>query len=250
MVLIRSLLFDLLFYLAMGVMGIVLAPVAAGSRRTAVKVIHLYIRMMFMLLRNLCGLRCEIRGPVPRGDVIIAAKHQSFLDILIIALALDAPRFVMKTELRAAPIFAWYARCLGCIAVDRSAGREAMRHMLRTVQAEQSGIGQLVIYPQGTRVAPGAAHRYRSGASVLHAETGLPCIPAATNAGVFWARNSWYRRPGCAVVEFLPALPPDLSQAEAQSAIEERVEAASAQLLEEAQKTDQASAAHATGFDH
>ena len=238
MVLIRSLVFDSLFYITMAVMGIALAPVAMTSRRATTAIIRFYVRLMLATLRVVCNLRTETRGPTPEGDVVIAAKHQSFLDILIIVRALESPRFVMKTELRSAPILGWYAKCLGCIPIDRSAGAAAMEELLDRVQADQHSLGQLVIYPQGTRVAPGSRRPYKSGVAAVCMQTGLPCVPAATNAGVFWGRNSWLRRPGIAVVEFLPPIPDGLAQPEILAEIETRVEAASGRLLAEAQRAD------------
>lgn len=234
MVLVRSLAFDALFYSTMAVFGIALAPAAAISRSLAIRIVRTYVRCLLRILGWICGLRVEVRGEIPRGDVLIASKHQSFLDVLVLVAALEDPRFVMKKELRFAPIFGWYAKRLGCIVIDRSAGRTALEGMVAAVQGMQGNLGQLVIYPQGTRVAPGAQRPYRAGVAAILAATGLPCYPAATNAGVFWGRNSVYHRPGLAVVEFLPPLPPGLSQAESLARIERDVEAASRRLEDEA----------------
>lgn len=234
MTLLRSIAFDLLFYSSMTVFGVLLAPVVIASPRTTVYIIRTYCRVMLGALRIICGLRTEVRGTIPTGTVVVAGKHQSFLDILILVVALDQPSFVMKRELLAAPIFGWYAKRLGCIAIDRSAGREAMRAILEQVDQHQSTLGQLVIYPQGTRVAPGAHRPYKPGAAAVYASTGLPCVPAATNAGMFWGRNSWLRKPGRAVVEFLPPLPSGLAQDSALAHIETVVEEASSRLLTEA----------------
>lgn len=232
--LVRSIAFDALFYCTMGIFGILLAPAAATSRSLATRIIRIYIRCLLRSLNWICGLRIEVRGPVPKGDVIIASKHQSFLDILVLVSVLDRPRFIMKKELRLAPIFGWYARRIGCIAIDRSAGRRALEGMVAAVRDLQGDLGQLVIYPQGTRVAPGVQHPYRSGAAALLAATGLQCVPAATNAGVFWGRNSILRSPGLAVVEFLPTLAAGMDQSETAQRIEEVVEAASRKLEQEA----------------
>ena len=93
---------------------------------------------------------------------------------------------------------------------------------------------QLVIYPQGTRVAPGARRPFKIGAGVLYDRLGSTCVPAATNAGVFWGRRSLYRRPGLAVVEFLPPIPPGLEVPLFMARIESEVEAASDRLMREA----------------
>ena len=92
---------------------------------------------------------------------------------------------------------------------------------------------QLVIYPQGTRVAPGARPPFKVGAGVLYDRLGTACVPAATNAGVFWGRRSWYRRPGTAVVEFLEPIPPGMPVPAFMAEIEGRIEAASDRLMRE-----------------
>ncbi len=156
-------------------------------------------------LRVICGLRVEVRGEVPAGEVLVAAKHQSFLDILILFEALPRPKFIMKKELKWAPILGLYALRIGSTPVargDRVEGDEGDGRACRPAPSEPR---QLVIYPQGTRVAPGARLPFKVGAGVLYDRLGEPCVPAATNAGVFWGRRSPYRRPGLAVVEFLRA---------------------------------------------
>lgn len=234
MVFIRSLAFDAIFYSTMAVFGIVLAPAALLSRSLALRIVRIYLRCILSILGRVCGLRTEVRGAVPRGEVLVASKHQSFLDVLILQAVLDRPRFVMKKELRHAPVFGWYARRLGCIVIDRGAGRRALEGLVASARKLRGRLGQLVVYPQGTRVAPGARRPYRAGVAAVLAATDLACVPAATNAGVFWGRNSLLRKPGLAVVEFLPPLPPGLGQEAALRSIERDIEAATRRLEKEA----------------
>ncbi|MGM0586012.1 MAG: lysophospholipid acyltransferase family protein [Pseudomonadota bacterium] len=230
----RGLVLVLWTYGLMAVIGLALAPVAAiASRRRVVAMIRLYARLVLGGARLICGLRWELRGEVPRGDVILAAKHQSFLDILILVAALDQPRFVMKKELVRAPVLGFYARRIGCIAVDRRAGGRAVREMVEKSSAGGHA-GQLVIYPQGTRVPPGAPAPYKAGVAALQEALALPCVPAATNAGFFWPRKGVWRRPGLAVVEFLEPIEPGLPRRRLMERIEREVEPASDRLLAEA----------------
>ena len=238
MTFIRSLVYNVLFYATMGALGIILSPITILSRSATIHIVRNWCAAMLVLLRWTCGLRTEIRGEPPPGNCIVASKHQSFLDILMLVATLDAPRFVMKQELRFAPVFGWYAKRLGCIPVDRGAGRVAMDGMLQAIDQYRDELGQLVIYPQGTRVAPGARRQYRMGAAVATAQTGLPCIPAATNAGLFWGRNRFLRHPGVAVVEFLEPLPEGLTAPRALVEMERRTEAASDALMAEAASTN------------
>ena len=129
----------------------------------------------------------------------------------------------MKKELRWAPILGLYALRIGSTPVSRGDRSKAMKAMVEHA-GEAGEARQLVIYPQGTRVAPGARLPFKVGAGVLYDRMGVPCVPAATNAGVFWGRRSSYRRPGLAVVEFLPAIEPGLPVAEFMARVEPAVE--------------------------
>ena len=232
MLLVRSLLFDALLYGLMAVMGILGAPLALWSVDGAYAVVKAYCRTVFWLLRVICGLKVEVRGEVPVGEVLVAAKHQSFLDIMMIALALPRAKFIMKKELKWAPVLGLYALRIGSTPVARGERSKAMKDMVEHA-GRATEPRQLVIYPQGTRVAPGARPPFKVGAGVLYDRLGTACVPAATNAGVFWGRRSWYRRPGTAVVEFLEPIPPGMPVAAFMTEIEGRIEAASDRLMRE-----------------
>ena len=232
MLLVRSLVFDVVLYTTMGVMGVLGAPLALWSVDGAYRVCRAYCRVTFFFLRVICGLRVEVRGEVPRGEVLLAAKHQSFLDIMILFEALPRPKFIMKKELRWAPILGLYALRIGSTPVARGDRSKAMKAMVAHA-GRATEPRQLVIYPQGTRVAPGARPPFKVGAGVLYDRLGEPCVPAATNAGVFWGRRSLYRRPGLAVVEFLEPIRPGLAVPEFMKRLEDAVEAASDRLMRE-----------------
>lgn len=231
---VRSLVFIVQMYLMMVVYALVFLPPAAFSRKWARKAVHSYTRWVRISAAAIVGLRSEIRGPVPEGEVLIASKHQSFFDIILIFDALPQPKFIMKKELVWAPIVGFYAKRLGCIAVDRGKRGKAVKQMVADVNADAGAAGQLIIFPQGTRVAAGARQPYKIGAGVLYRETGQACVPAATNVGVFWKRHGIMRWPGLAVVEFLPAIEPGLQLAAFMQRLEDDVETASDRLMEEA----------------
>ncbi len=230
----RSLLFDLAMYGLILVMGIAFAPMALWSVDGAYRAVKIYARSVIWLLEAICGLRVETRGPVPTGEVVVVAKHQSFLDILILVRALPRPKFVMKKELKWAPIFGLYAMRIGSTPVNRGAKSKAMKDMIAHVGTGGAEPRQLVIYPQGTRVLPGAWLPYKVGAGVLYDRLGDPCIPVATNVGVFWARRSPYRKPGLGVVEFLEPIPPGLPIPAFMARVEAIVEENSNRLMREA----------------
>jgi len=222
-----SIIFIVQMYAAMVLMGLAFTPWALVQRRGAHVGIRTFCRYVRATARILCGLHSEIRGPVPDGAVIVAAKHQSFFDIIILCSVLPRPRFIMKRELRRAPVLGWYAARIGCIPVDRGARGQAVAQMRADVAAGRSEPGQLVIYPQGTRVAPGARAPYKIGTALLYADGDQPCVPVATNVGLFWPKRGILRRPGCAVVEFLPPIPPGLSPEDFMTQLEHTIETAS-----------------------
>ncbi len=206
----RSLAFNTSMYLAMAVMSVAFLPLALASRAGARLACRTYCRYVIWTARWMVGLRVEVRGTPPTGEVLVAAKHQSFFDILVIFHALPRPKFIMKRELLFAPILGQYAWRIGCVPVNRGKRGAAIAQMLADVARGAADAGQLVIYPQGTRVAPGATAPYKVGTALLYDQLGQPCVPVATNIGVFWPKRAVLRRPGTAVVEFLSPLPPGL----------------------------------------
>ncbi len=230
----RGALFLLTIYAGMAVVALLYLPRAVASRRGALAACHAWCRLVRWAARAIVGLDTEVRGAPPTGDVLIAAKHQSFLDIILIFGAVPRGRFIMKRELVWAPVLGQYALRIGCIPVDRGRRGQAIRRMLADVAAGRDEGGQLIIYPQGTRVPPGVAAPYKAGAAALYGELGQPCAPVACNVGLFWPRRGAALRPGRAVVEFLPLIPPGLPPAEVLARIEGAIEPASDRLMAEA----------------
>lgn len=230
----RSLLYVGQIYVAMPIIGLMFAPWAMFSRRGAYACCKTYSRYVFWTASWMVGLKVEVRGTAPSGAALVASKHQSFLDIMMIFTALPAGKFIMKKEILWTPVVGQYAKLLNCIAVDRGKRGAAIDKMVQDVNAGLVEPGQLIIYSQGTRVAPGAKKPYKVGTGVLYEQLGQTCVPVATNVGVFWPKTGIYRKPGVAIVEFLdpiePGLPRDVFMAE----LESRVEARSDELMREA----------------
>ena len=231
---VRSILYIVQATVAMPLFGLGFAPWAMFSKRGAYTACKSYAAWCMWTARWLIGLRCEVRGPVPQGEVLIAAKHQSFLDIMMIFHILPRAKFIMKKEILWTPVIGQYTKRMEMIAVDRGKRGKAIAKMIADVEAGQIEPGQIVIYSQGTRVAPGAKVPYKVGTAALYEQLSQPCVPAATNAGYFWPRRGLYRRPGLAVVEFLDPIHPGLERDAFMSQLEEVVETASDRLLSEA----------------
>jgi 1-acyl-sn-glycerol-3-phosphate acyltransferase len=229
-----SLVFILQMYLAMAAAAVIFAIPALISRGGAFAGVHAYCIWVRFTARVLVGLRSEVRGEVPQGEVLIAAKHQSFFDIILLCAALPRPKFIMKRELIWTPILGQYALRIGCIPVDRGKRGAAIAKLREDAMRGAAHPGQLVIYPQGTRVAPGASLPYKVGAGLLYDQLGQTCIPVATNVGVFWPKRGILRQPGLAVIEFLPAIAPGRPVGDFMRTITTQIETASDALMAEA----------------
>ncbi len=203
---VRSLIFTILIYGAMLPYAIAYLPWAIFDRRGAIAACHAWCRFVVWLAGWLIGLKTEVRGTPPKDEVLIAAKHQSFLDIILIYGAVPRGKFIMKRELLWAPILGQYALMIGCVPVNRGKRGQAIKKMVADVAAGRALPGQLIIYPQGTRIAPGVKAPYKIGSGVLYSELGQDCVPVACNVGVFWPRKGILKKPGLAVVEFLPRI--------------------------------------------
>ncbi len=168
----------------------------------------------------------------PERACIVACKHQSSWETFALYAVLDDPVYVLKRELMWMPLFGWYMRKAGLIPIDRSAGMAALARM--TARARQALTGarprQLVIFPEGTRRPPGAEPSYKPGVVHLYSKAGVPCVPLALNSGLFWPRRSLRRLPGTIVAEVLDPIPPGLDKdtffTRLQDAIETRERAA------------------------
>ncbi|MCZ4352692.1 lysophospholipid acyltransferase family protein [Roseovarius aestuarii] len=231
---IRSLLFVGQMYLMMAMIGLLYFPWAVFSPKGARAACKAYCRWVRWTARWMVGLRTEVRGTPPTGEVLIAAKHQSFLDIMLIFGAVPAGKFIMKRELMYAPVIGQYALRIGCVPVDRGKRSAAIKKMVADVAKGAQLPGQLIIYPQGTRIAPGVVAPYKVGSGALYGELQQDCIPVATNVGVFWPRKGIMRQPGTAVVEFLPPIKAGLDKATYMARLQNEIETASDALMAEA----------------
>lgn len=229
---IRSVICDVLVYGWMFVFGILAAPAAVVSRDATYWIMKTYSRNVFWLLRVVCGIRVEVRGapPAPGEELVVASKHQSYLDILMLMHALPRGKYVMKREIMWTPILGFYALRIGAAPINRGKGKEALESMSARLAEQRGEKGQIVIYPQGTRIPPGVKAPYKIGAAVLTKRFNLPCVPAATNVGLCWPKRG-PKRPGLAVLEFLPVrIQPDGEPAEILAQMEAAIESASERL--------------------
>ncbi len=224
MVYLRSFIFNILFYGATVIIALVVLPALLLPAAVIRAAARLWGWVTVQALR-LAGGTHRLSGDFHAGtQVIYAAKHQSAWETVALALLLHTPVFVLKRELLRLPLLGWYFSKAGCIAVDRSAGMRALRKLRDDAVAAAAGGRSILIFPQGTRVAPGAAHRYEIGVFALYEATGLPVVPVALNSGHVWGRNSWLKRPGLIDVEFLAPIGPGLSRRDFMERLETAIE--------------------------
>jgi 1-acyl-sn-glycerol-3-phosphate acyltransferase len=232
----RSLAFNIAFYIATVLLGVVGLPMLLTPRRWVMHFGRLWAQCMLFLLKTLVGLSGEVRGRehLPEGACLIAMKHQSMWDTLVLPVVLGDPAVVIKRELLFVPFYGWYAARAGSIFIDRKGGARALRQMVAAARQEAAAGRPIIIYPEGTRTAPGRRLPYQPGVAALYQALGLPLVPAAVNSGLFWGRRSFVKRPGHITMEFLPPIMPGLSRRELMSELERRIEAATRALEAEA----------------
>src|SRR5271169_1435625 len=219
------------------VLGTVGLPFLLAPRAAAMAFGRFWARGVLVLLGLIVGLDHRLVGlqRIPPGGYIIAMKHQSAWDALILPIVLGDPAIVVKRELLLLPFYGWYAARAGSIVIDRKAGAAALRHLVAAARPVAAEGRPIVIFPQGTRAAPGVRLPYQPGVAALYQALALPLVPAAANSGYFWGRRSFVKRPGRIVLEFLDPIPPGWPRHQVMAELEQRIETAATGLLREAE---------------
>ncbi len=243
--LLRSALFNLGFYLLVVVLMIAALPALARGGDAIEWHARRWARLSLALLERTCGTKVEFRGleNLPRGAALVAAKHQSTLDVLALVLAVEHFSFVYKHELDLLPLFGNYLRACGQISIDRKKRAGVLTQIVTAGGRAFAAGRRLVIFPEGTRRSVGAPPLYKAGVARIVEATGATCVPAALNSGLFWPRRQFIRRPGTMVLEFLPPLTAVADKSAFIQALQTRIEAASDRLIAEALSKDASLAA-------
>lgn len=238
MIVVRSLLFNVYFF-ALTATGLftywLLLPLPRAALQDAVR---LWQRLAFGGLKVICGLDWEVRGRdrIPKGAAVFACKHQSAWDTMAFYALLADPAYVLKKELLRIPFWGWYAAKARQIVVDRRAGLRALKEVAEAARDRLAEGRQVVIFPQGTRVPPGAHRPYQPGIYAIASATDRPVFPVALNSGLFWGRRSFVKHPGTIVVEILEPMPQGLARKPFMAELEARIEGASTRLAAEARE--------------
>jgi 1-acyl-sn-glycerol-3-phosphate acyltransferase len=230
----RSLLFNVLFYLVFIFLMIVAIPTLVLPLHALFAVAGWWARASIFLMRVVCDIKVEFRGVerIPKGPLIVASKHQSMWETFALLQFFDQPIFILKRELTWIPVFGLFLVKSRMIAINRKAGGRALIEMTRRAARVVRSGRQLVIFPEGTRRPPGAPPQYKSGVGQIYVECGVPCLPVALNSGLFWPRRTFMRYPGTLVVEFLDPLQPGLSRDEFLARSRAAIEDATSRLVE------------------
>jgi 1-acyl-sn-glycerol-3-phosphate acyltransferase len=233
----RSFLFNVAFFLNTFVWMIVLLPLFAAPHKTFMHGPKIWARVTLWLLRVIAGTKVEYRGRerIPPGGLLVAAKHQSAWETFALIPLFEDPTFILKRELMWIPIFGWYLMKARCVPIDRRAGSQALTLMNQRAREEVQAGRQILIFPEGTRKAPGARPAYKYGVAHLYENLGVPCLPIALNSGLYWPRRSFLRRPGTIRAEILEPIAPGMPRDAFFPLLQSEVETASNQLLAEGQ---------------
>jgi 1-acyl-sn-glycerol-3-phosphate acyltransferase len=212
----RTIVFAIVFY-GLSVPIVLLAPIAGLFGRPAmIGYAAAWARFHRWATRTFLGIRARYEGVIPPGPVLFVAKHQAMYETLELAVELGQPATVMKRELAQIPVWGWASRVYGVIVVDRAASATALRKMMREAK-EALGAGRSVlIFPEGTRVAPGEAPPLQAGFAGLYKILNLPVVPIALDSGRVWPRKG-PQHPGTVTFRFGDVIPPGLPRAEAEA---------------------------------
>lgn len=229
MLLLRSSLFMLWFLgmtLVLAVMGL---PLLAGPRPGTVRLGRLWSKATLWGLRVFAGTHMRITGPIPRGPVLVAAKHMSMWDTLALHLALEDPGIVLKRELLSIPFYGWYLGKAAAIPIERTGAARALRQMREAAQKVLREGRPVLIFPEGTRRKPGAPPTYKPGVAGLYTMLEVACVPVALDSGLYW--QGFWKRPGTITLAFLETIPSGLARREFMPLLEKRIEEATAKLI-------------------
>jgi 1-acyl-sn-glycerol-3-phosphate acyltransferase len=210
MIFLRSLLFMVLLVLTTPMIVLALLCVFWLPSRQRRLFVMPWVRMVMWLVRNLLGIGQQVLGAehIPATPCVILCKHQSAWETFALQLIFPLTAFVYKRELHWLPFFGWGIKLMPFVGIDRAAGKAALRQVAERGKRRLSEGYSVVVFPEGTRVAPGEQRRFKIGGAWLAAKAGVPAIPVALNSGECWRRHAFLKKPGTVTVSIGPAIDP------------------------------------------
>ena len=186
-----------------------------------------WVALANWLIEHLLGIRCRLLGAenIPQQPVVILAKHQSAWETIVLQTVFADTVFVWKKELKWIPFFGWALAVIPSIQIDRGAGKDALNQLVERGKRRLAQGYSVIVFPEGTRVAPGRHRRYKAGGAYLAVASRVPVIPVALNSGEAWGRNSFLKCPGTVTLSIGPAIDPTgLSAEEVNTRVEAWIE--------------------------
>lgn len=211
MIWLRSILFTAILWLTVPIYATLIMVMAPRGTAHVYRYAAAWSRLNLWTLRRLCRLDYTVEGleNIPDRNAVLYWKHQSVFEIMASTQMFPRQTWVAKRELLWVPFFGWGFALLKPIAINRGAGRAAVKQVMKQ-GAERLAEGVwVVIFPEGTRVLPGQTRRYGVSGAALASRTGHPVVPVAHNAGDFWPRRGWRKRPGTIRVVIGPPIEPE-----------------------------------------
>jgi len=239
MIFIRSLFFNIYLFAGTTVIAFSLLLLMPFSNMGIRKGTQFWTRYVSTGLRLIMGITYEIRGieNLPEGGGIIACKHQSAWDTIVFVMIRLSTAYVMKKELLKIPFYGGCIRKSGHIAVDRNAGASALKNMITDVKDRIENARNVVIFPEGTRSAPGTPGTFHPGIAAIYMQTGLSVIPAAVNSGLYWGRKSFNKRPGKIILEIMPPIETGMKRRDFMALLQKTIEDKTLELEAEAKES-------------
>jgi 1-acyl-sn-glycerol-3-phosphate acyltransferase len=231
----RALVYNIGFFGGSGLLMTLALPLLVFPRRWTNGLAHLWTWSMFTWLKLAVGLDYEVRGRenLPEGPAILAMKHQSAWDTLAIFVLFDDPAVVLKRELWLIPVFGWFLRKHGTIAIDRDGKAAALKKLLADAEVAKADGRPIVIFPEGTRGPVGSKLPYQPGVAALYTHLKVPMVPIALNSGLYWGRRAFLKRPGTVLVQIMPPIPAGLDRRKVMARLEQDIETTTDALLAE-----------------
>ena len=222
----RSLIFNTLYWALSAVYAILCALLALiPGRFFLVHGIRSYCRAVVWLMRLVLGVRIEVRGTPPKDQpVVIAAKHQSWGDGIVMVAKTGDVNFVIGDHMRKFPLIGWVLTRMGAIVLSNRGGKDAVASLKRGIERSHGESRPVLIYPEGHLTPVGGSRPYRSGVWRLASALKRDTIPVATNLGLCWPQQEWTKYGGVAVIEFLDPLEHDIPRQAFMEALEGRIE--------------------------
>ena len=235
MTLLRSLFYQIYFWIVSIILNVAWLPALVLPRRHVVAGMELWGKVSFWGLKHIAGLDYEVRGRenIAVGPAIYAMKHLCMWETMASQILLHDVALIMKSELTWIPFYGWYSIKSKQIIIDRGGHAKALRSMLTSAKQRVAEGRPIVIFPEGTRKPLGAPPDYKPGVAGLYNVLGVACVPVALNSGLFWPRRGLLRKPGKIVIEFLPAIAPGLKRDAFMAELEQRIEGATGRLFAE-----------------